>query len=135
MCPEDGKCTFDIIKNKSVVLKEDDFGASYIEEINNNNTLLKFEYIRNPLEGTQDSNYKEIIYINLDENFKNITKITDNVIFGRICFCRGQTGYYKIENGNLNIFNTTENNYQLNIDFSTKEVPHVINTINETFKL
>lgn len=47
ICPEDGICTFNVIKNKVYSIKTDKFGNSYSELLEGKNTVLKFEYKRN----------------------------------------------------------------------------------------
>jgi hypothetical protein len=48
--------------------------------------------------------------------------------FGRFCFCRGQTGYYKVEEGKLNLKKTNDT-IALNLDFTITKVPQIIKTI------
>ena len=50
------------------------------------------------------------------------------LIFGRHCFCRGQTGYFKLEKGSL-ILEEKNNTFDLKINFSTEKVPQIINQI------
>jgi len=139
-CPKDGVCTFEVIKNKSAEIKNDKFGNPYLEVFESEKTLLKFEYKRNPIENTQDSNYSEIIYVEINPNSDSITTNTslneeNTIIYGRICFCRGQTGYYPISQGQLNISKTDTDTYLLNLDFKCTAVPQIIKSISENFKL
>lgn len=142
ICPDDGICNFEVIKNTSFEILKDEFGATYLNSFESNKTLLKFEYNRKPIENTEDSNYTEIIYIQIDEKSEKIETINDalsnlknKVIFGRLCFCRGQTGYYNISEGALNISNLKDNLYKIDLKFKTNEVPQIINKISETFSL
>ncbi len=136
-CPEDGVCTFEVIKNKSAEIKKDEFGASYLNLSKSENVLLKFEYIKNEIPNTQDSSYIEIIYLELTlgKNGYQIKDINNNAIFGRLCFCRGQTGYYEIVDNNLKFTKVSEATYNINLDFKINEVPQVISKINETFSI
>ena len=141
-CPNDGTCTFNVVKNKSVEIKKDEFGATYLNTYDSNKTLLKFEYSRNALDNTEDSNYTEAVYIQLNENSeklepinKNLSTTKNTVFFGRLCFCRGQTGYYHINQGKLNLTKKEGDLYEIDLEFNTDEVPQVINKITEVFKL
>ncbi len=73
-----------------------------------NNTVLKYTYTRNKIPNTEDSSYVEEIYIELDSknietNLKDAQLANVKVVFARLCFCKGQTGYYKVTNGELSI--------------------------------
>lgn len=139
-CPSDGKCSFKTSYNKSINLINDDLGQPYPKFSDDNSILLTFEYERNEIPNTADGHYKEIIYIQLDRNNLELNlkdKQLKNVklTFARLCFCRGQTGYYNIDDGSLSIKNINKKTYEINLDFKTNEVPQIINEIKETFIL
>ena len=139
-CPEDGVCTFQVLKNKTYTIKKDEFGNSYSEILNGKKTVLKFEYKRNELKGVQDSSYRELIYVeidpeNLELNLTNENLQKANIGFERLCFCRGQTGSYVVTLGHLLITKIKENEFNITLDFKTDKVPQVITSINENFKL
>lgn len=140
LCPEDGVCTFEVLKNKSFKIKKDEFGLSYFNLIDSDKIVLKFQYKRNEIPNTQDGGYVEEIFIEIDENTESI-ELKDsnlknvNATFARLCFCRGQTGYYPIKYGNLSIKKLKDNYYILKIDFKIDMVPQVMNTIEKTFSL
>jgi hypothetical protein len=127
ICPEDGKCTAVIFKRKKIELIRDQFGKLYYQMRDSETTyVVKYDYIRNPLPDTQDSGYREEIVFELNNieqelNYTDFELSNQKFLFGRFCFCRGQTGYYPIFKGNINLKNS-----KLNIDFSTTEVPQVI---------
>jgi len=138
-CPEDGVCTFEVLENKSIELLKDGIGKLYTNIIDDNNIVLKFEYIRNEIPNTVDGSYRELVYAELDPN--NLTVEIENsqlkevkLLFARFCFCRGQTGYYNVNKGNLSI-TRSGNNYQFNLEFIIDEVPQVITVVNQTFTL
>lgn len=137
-CPKDGTCSFEVLKNKNIKLRYDKFGASYPNIYDANKLLLKFEYKRDTILSNEDSSYRELIYIAVDFNnldFEKVSINNINVYFARLCFCRGQTGYYKIKEGEMVIKKLSDQTYQLKLDFKTDEVPQVIRSINETFSL
>ena len=135
-CPEDGVCDFEVLFNQSFTIEKDGIGALYPKISAGNKTVLKFEYKRNEIPNTVDGQYSELIYLELDpdqleidlkdESLKNV-----KALFARLCFCRGQTGYYKINQGELSIKKLPDNQYHLKITFKVSEVPQVISNIEE----
>ncbi|SEA72441.1 hypothetical protein [Bizionia paragorgiae] len=140
-CPKDGVCSLEVLRKKSITVKTDEFGNSYTEITeNDHSSLLVFEYKRNSIEGVQDDNYQEFVYIELASKTENLSIKDSNlqdakVTFVRLCFCKGQTGAYKVNSGKLNITKMDTSNYQLEMTFKVNEVPQVINAISTTFKM
>lgn len=139
-CPSNGVCTFEVLKNQSLEIKKDAIGALYPSLIEGDTHILKFEYKRNEIANTQDGHYSELIYVEIPQTIENI-EVSNNdlakhkILFARLCFCRGQTGYYKITQGNLKLKEIGKGEYNLQLDFKTDEVPQVITSVNETFSL
>lgn len=139
-CPEDGTCTFEVLKNKKFNLLTDPYGARYPEILDGDKTILKFEYKRRPLPNIEDSNYREIIYIQLEGdnkelNLENQALKAVNVVFARLCYCRGQTGYYPVYEGELLLKKQETGLYLLNLRFKINEVPQIITNIEEQISL
>lgn len=139
-CPDDGVCKFEVLTNKSLSLNYDSTGQLYPEILDSKQIVVKFEYKKNEIQNTEDSSYREIIFLELDpENLTKNIKDSDlkatKALFARLCFCRGQTGYYTIKNGSLSISETTKNLYSLKFDFEISEVPQVIKSISENIQL
>lgn len=136
-CPSDGKCTIEVIKNKSLEVKLDEFGSTYYNLIDNMNTsVVLYRYNKNVEEGLQDASYKEEIIFEINNNEKQLSFSDKDLqktkmIFGRICFCRGQTGYYTVTSGKLFLENQKEN-IKLDLSFKISEVPQIINSLNYT---
>ena len=139
-CPDDGVCSFSVIKKKSLNIKKDGIGSIYPEVVSGNNIILKFEYKRNEIPNTQDSHYIEQVFIEIEPNQIDLN-ISDNklqlvkLLYARLCFCRGQTGYYKINKGNLILKKVSKNTYEFELTFITDEVPQIITRIKESFTL
>ena len=138
-CPIDGVCSFEVLENKSLELLKDGIGELYPNIIDDNNIVLIFEYKRNEIPNTVDGSYRELIYVELDPNnlrfnIENSQLQEVKLLFVRLCFCRGQTGYYKVKNGELSISKENDN-YRINLEFKVNEVPQVISSINEVFRL
>ena len=139
-CPDNGECYIELISNKSLEFKKDDFGNSYPVISKGEKTILKYTYTKNPIPNIQDSNYTEIVYAELDKTITEISLTskelqTIKLYFGRLCFCKGETGYYPIKNGEFKISKAGKNAINIDFKFITKEVPQIISEINETISL
>ena len=106
-CPIDGKCNIEILKNKQLILLYDDLGGMYYDIKNNEGTtVIHFQYNKTEQANLQDNHYREDIIFEIVNSNQSLS-LTDleltqtKLIFGRHCFCKGQTGYFKIEKGSL----------------------------------
>lgn len=136
-CPENGVCTFEVLNNKILEIKKDDTGAFYPLITDGKKTVLKYEYKKNEIENVADNGYSEIIYIEINTNtesllLKNNELEKAKVLYGRLCFCRGQSGYFPVKDGELKISKNNETT-QLDFNFKVKEVPQLITKISESF--
>lgn len=129
-CPKDGVCTIQVLKNKSIAVKKDEFGSMYYTlEESTSKKVIKYTYKRTVKGDIQDANYREEIIFELDNEAANIA-LSDaalentQLLFGRFCFCRGQTGNYKINQGKLTV---TKN--RVDLSFKTDQVPQIIKHI------
>jgi hypothetical protein len=100
--------------------------------------VLKFKYEKNTELNVADSHYIEEVYIELDP--ENLLKEAvhlkgEKLLFARLCFCRGQTGYYRITYGNLSIQKIEDTTYQIHFQFKIDVVPQVITSISQIFSL
>lgn len=136
-CPSDGACTFEVLKNSGLEIKSDEFGKLYPEIIPGNKLVVKYEYKRKEVENTMDSSYSEFIYFeleNLEDHFylKDLELQKVKLLYGRICFCRNATGYFKITEGAL-LIDSLNKKLRINLNFKTpKKIPQIISEINET---
>lgn len=135
-CPEDGSCSFQVSANKSLAVAFDGTGAVYPKISDGNSILAKFTYKRKDIPNTADGHYREEIYMELNPKTLELN-LTDHqladvkLFFARWCFCRGQTGYYRVKKGNLNLKKISKGEYSLILNFKIDEVPQVIKTIEE----
>jgi hypothetical protein len=133
-CPDDGKCTLEILRNKSIAIKTDDLGSLYYQTIDSPQTsVIVYQYNLNVAKDLQDGNYREEIIFEIKNTDKKIVLSgvalqQTKMLFGRFCFCRGQTGYYKIEEGTLSL-NQKDNVVNFNLDFTITKVPQIIKSI------
>lgn len=133
-CPKNSKCTIELIKNKGIVLKKDAFGRDYYQLSESAATnVIKYEFSRIVKGDIQDGGYREEVVFEIEQN-PDAVILTDKslqnvkMLYGRFCFCKGQTGYYKVEKGTLTINGgKTEKSGLLN--FEIAEVPQVIKSI------
>ena len=139
-CPEDGNCTLEVMLNKSLSIKSDGIGALYPHIADGDKMVLKFEYTRDQIPDTVDGHYQEIIYLEHDPTISSL-QLKDQQLskvkatFGRLCFCRGQTGYYPINDGQLTIRKVSDLLWRINFSFENGQVPQVIQYIDQEFQL
>lgn len=136
-CAENGNCTMEIFKKSELLIRKDDAGQLYVEIIPGAKNVIKYSYIKKSLEDIADSGYQEIILfeflngeINLHLQNKNLQEA--NLIFGRLCYCKGESGYFRVTKGDLKI---TADNKELKVDLKFQaEVPQIIYELKETIK-
>jgi hypothetical protein len=139
-CPENGLCIVELIPNKTIEFKTDEFGNLYPIITRGEKTIFKYTFEKEPISGVADSNYTEIIYAELPKDFSTIS-LTNNQLsaiklhFGRLCFCKGESGYFPIEKGAFNLKKTENNTLKIALHFSVKKVPQIVSEINETISL
>lgn len=133
-CPKDGTCTIQLSRNKSMVVKKDEFGSVfYTLEESTSKSVVQYTYKKTVKGDIQDANYREEIIFEIDNDTENIN-LSDvalentQLIFGRFCFCRGQTGYYKINQGKLTVTKNA-NEKVVDLNFKTDSVPQIIHHV------
>jgi hypothetical protein len=139
-CPENGTCTIEFIPNKSIDFKTDEFGNLYPVIANGVNTVFKYTFTKNTVSDSEDSNYTEIIYAELKPDFSTINLIdnqlqTVKLHYGRLCFCKGESGYFAVNNGVFNISKNTDDTVKIDVNFFVKKIPQIISEIHETVSL
>ena len=134
-CPDGGNCVFEILKNSNLEIKKDEFGKLYPKIISGDKIVIKYHFKKNEVKNTSDSNYSEYVYLEIDENEerlilkdKELQKV--KMLFGRICFCRGSMGYFKVTEGNLFLFNNN-GKFNMDLEFKVNNVPQIITKITE----
>ncbi|SFZ90514.1 hypothetical protein SAMN05428642_101981 [Flaviramulus basaltis] len=138
LCPEEGNCSYEILKNKKINYNYNNLSDFYPTFSEGDKLVFKFEYKQNEIPNTQDSSYREEVIIELDSTdleFETTTFKGEKILFARWCYCKGQTGYYKIQQGKLSVKKIENNTYQLNLNFKMEQVPQVIIEIKHVFSL
>lgn len=139
VCPDDGQCTIELLRNKILVIKTDETGAMYRQLDDSEETsVIVYQYNRNVPEGLQDGHYREEIIFEIKNSDTNLSLSGNELqqtkmLFGRFCFCRGQTGYYKVTNGELNV-NQDKENIMFRLNFTITEVPQIIQSVQGNIK-
>ena len=133
-------CSVELIPNKTIEFKVDKFGIVYPVISEGEKTLLKYTFNKNPIAKTQDSNYTEIIYAELDSTITELDLTDDSLqdvklYFGRLCYCKGATGYYPIKKGTFKLSKASNSSIKIDVNFKISEVPQIISEIRETITL
>lgn len=138
-CPENGVCTIEVLKNKQLVVKADEFGSIYYQLTDQIGTsVIHYQYNRLVEEGLQDGNHREEILFEINNDVPKIN-LTDNelqntkMLFGRHCFCRGQAGYFKVQKGQLQLENE-KGIMKVDLEFEISQVPQLFNTVSAQIK-
>ncbi|SNR37829.1 hypothetical protein SAMN06265371_10298 [Lutibacter agarilyticus] len=138
-CPENGNCVLELIPNKTITFKKDEFGNLYPVISEGSKTLFKYTFTKNPISETEDSNYTEIVYaeLNLNEDLKLQNEALKNIKmhYGRLCFCKGESGYFPIERGVFNLTKMEGDLVKIDVDFIMKKIPQLVSEIHETVSL
>ncbi|WP_298364107.1 hypothetical protein [uncultured Lutibacter sp.] len=140
IAPKNGSCTIELIPNKTIEFKTDNFGISYPIISDGENVLLKYTFKKNTIKNTQDGDYTEIIYAELNSNISNTTLNNENLqnvklYFGRLCYCKGATGYYPITKGSFTVLKEENSTLNITATFKVLEVPQIISHFNESISL
>ncbi len=138
VCPENGVCSFKVLQNKSLAIKTDGLGDLFLETVEGENLVLKFEYSKNHDKKLADGSYREEVFLELNPNdleMETNDLANKKLYFARWCYCKGQTGYYKIKEGLLKIDRLKNGTFRLNLNFKINEVPQKMTQMAETFSL
>ncbi len=133
-CPSDGKCSIEVINNKSLVVSfNEDNTISYTLNDDFNHSVIRFHFKKNMDQIEHDGAYSELLVFeisNIDGSnaLKDEALQTTNMLFGRFCFCRGQVGLYKIKEGTLE-WTKKGKDLQFNLNFQCNDVPQVVKNI------
>ena len=139
VCPQDGVCTIEVLKNKSLVVKTDDFGSTYFQMTDNEETsVIHYQYNRTVEEGLQDGQHREEVLFEINNSatelkLSNSELQSTKMLFGRHCFCKGQAGYFNVENGSL-ILQKKNDVITFELDFKIYKVPQLFEKVKASVK-
>ena len=135
-CPEGGDCIFEVLQNSQLELRRDAFGKLFPEVIDGKNLVLRFEFKKDQLPETRDSSYSEFLFLELEEQ-QTLISLKDEELqkvkmtFGRICYCKGSTGYFPVKKGHL-LISRSEGSIMIKTGFRVGKVPQILTEIEET---
>ncbi len=138
-CPEEGTCSVELLKNKSLNVKADEFGSVYYQLLDSEGTnVIRYTYDKTVPEGLQDGNYREEIIFEINNENQTLTLTgkelqQTKMLFGRFCFCRGQTGNYKVEEGTLSL-TQKDDSVHFELQFANGKVPQLLSIIKVNLK-
>ncbi len=133
-CPSDGTCEIEILKNKRLILHYDDLGGMYYDiKDQEGTTVIHYQYNKTTQANLQDGHYREDIIFEIKNSDKSLDLLDSKLqqtklIFGRHCFCKGQTGYFKIEKGKLNL-TSKKDEIHFDLSLENEKVPQIIRFI------
>lgn len=133
-CPKDGICKVEAFNNKRLIIKYDSLGDLYYElEESKTTTVVLYTYNRKSDNDLADGTYREELLFEINSNAMNLNLSgkelqETKMLFGRFCYCKGQTGYYKVENGTLKM-DKQKDKVALAIQFQQDHVPQVLSAI------
>ena len=132
-CPEDGNCYVTFSPNKSINIVYINNHLSYKIIDDASKTLIQFQYIINQNDAPIDGGYRETVFFEVNKsdktiNLNNFDLQKTKMIYGRYCNCRGQSGVFLVENGNLKLSKTIDK-ISFTLNYSTGEIPQLINKI------
>lgn len=118
-----------LLKNKKLVLSENYGALSYTIIDSDNTNIVQFFYEKDMDKVAYDGGYREEVVFEVSNN-SNQKNYTDGelqntkMLFGRYCFCRGQTGLYKVNQGTLHV-KSSKKEIHFELQFKIDEVPQV----------
>lgn len=134
-CPKAGTCTFSVMENKALHLREDTTGMRYPELVDNSTTsVIQFKYHHQAPEGMADGNYTELLYFEVKNNV-NTLHLKDEalqqvkLLYGRLCFCPTGTGYFKVTRGLLEYDRDKNGSAVISLVFDNLQAPQIIKKI------
>jgi len=138
-CIDNAQCTIEIIPNSNLMIKEDAFKNTYIEIENGVHTIIKYQFKKNELPNTADSQYAELLYLEIDNynkrlHLKNEELQQVKMIYGKLCFCKGSSGFFKVKNGDLELL-LSKNKLSLITNFNVENMQQMVSQLNENIIL
>lgn len=110
-CLPKSECTFEVLENKSLLVKTDDTNHIYYHlQDTPGKTVVKYTYKTITDPKIKDAGYSEEIIFETDDKWSGLNTSGSDIqktkmLFGVHCFCRGKAGFYKIEKGNISYAN------------------------------
>tara|TARA_R110000822_G_scaffold129027_1_gene265001 strand:- start:11 stop:550 length:540 start_codon:yes stop_codon:yes gene_type:complete len=138
-CPADGICTAEIQQSKKLIIKEDGTGALYPEISSGDNMVVIYTFSQKGPEGTVDGDYSETIHFEMPANASELDKKGNSLqdiklLYGKQCYCKGEAGFYKVENGSLQV-TKNRNELHFELQFAVDKTSHKLSKISKTIEM
>ena len=122
-----------LLKNKKLEISSLNGALIYTIENNDSTDVIHYVYAIDQEQAAFDGGYREEIVFEIpknssDQNYSDAELQNTKMLFGRYCFCRGQTGLYKVNEGKLHV-KTSKKEMRFELQFKINEVPQVITEI------
>lgn len=139
-CPIEGDCKVNRLKNVSLVVSEvvdGNRGEMSYELVPSDDTdVVIYTYNKAVDDVLMDGFYREeIIFEVPKENVRLVLEHRNlqdlKMLFGRFCYCKGETGYYKVKRGTANV-KYSDSRIRAHVDIQVLDVPQLIKKVNFT---
>lgn len=134
-CPEGGDCSFEVLQHSTLTLKRDEIGMLYPEIAEGDGVVLRFHFKKDTDPNDLDSSYSEYLLMEIDSGLvelglrdKELQKV--KMTFGRICYCKGEMGYFPVRQGQLFVYQK-DGRLQVRTSFKVSKVPQIVKEIDE----
>lgn len=122
-----------LLRNKKLEVTHVNGSLSYQIVANEKTNVIQFFYEKDMDQAAYDGGYREEVIFEVPNDTAEINYTDEELqntkmLFGRYCFCRGQTGLYKVKEGKLHI-KTTKKESHFELQFKINEVPQITNEI------
>ena len=137
-CPEGGDCTFEVLRDTELQLSYDALGDLNPKIVPGKMVTVRYHFKKDEVPGTADSSHSEYLLLEFDPAVEQLILRDEGLqqvkmVYGRICFCRGAMGYFRVTDGNLFLFNRNRE-LQIRSAFHVKKVPQIIEEIDERIR-
>ncbi len=128
-CPKQARCSLTLLAGKTMAIQSESTGLRYNLVDQPGTTVIIYKYDKIVKGNLQDAGYREEIVFEYDGTLP--LSLADaqlqnvKMLFGRFCYCKGQTGYYAVRNGQLLI----GDDGKAQLHFNVSEVPQIIKDI------
>ena len=134
-CPEGGDCTFEVLQQSSLIMKRDEIGMLYPVIEKGDRVVLRYHFKKDTDPDVEDSSYSEYVLMEIDPGRvelalqdKELQKV--KMTYGRICYCKGEMGYFPVLNGKLFVYQN-KGELQVRTSFNDPKIPQIVKEIDE----
>lgn len=122
-----------LLKNKKLEILDNN-GSLYYKIVDSDKTnVVQFFYEKDLDKVAYDGGYREEVIFEvpnntIEQHYSDAELQNTKMLFGRYCFCRGQTGLYKVNKGKLHV-KSSKKEIHFELRFKIAEVPQVTNEV------